>query len=203
LRRTNSLVWINLAVWALVLALGLAYRGELQWAAERFDAYRRNAGFEPLHEFALRNEALGLLRTGDDLERAGELLERSLAIDPNTDAVALLAEVRLLGGSPEQAYPLYERYSRIDPGNPMPWLRMAELHRAAERPDEARTVLERGIGELRRLVELWQPRPDPEVDAAANARAEEMHERYRAALERLERAAADQFSGAAADPDIR
>jgi tetratricopeptide (TPR) repeat protein len=164
-------------LWGVILAIALLYRGELGWAAGRLNAYWTRGDFPALHEHALRNEALALIQGNGDLARARELLERSLTIDPNTDALALLGEVHLRTGDTEGALELYSRFNRIDPSSVGGWIGMANAHARAGREQERQEILQRGIETLTRLAEDARPVRDPTVDERFNRKAVEAHER--------------------------
>ena len=94
--------WINLALVILLVAVGGTYHRELYWAWEQIDDYRQGYIDSPL-ERELYLEGRYLLYQERQPDAATALLEESIRIDPNSEAVFLLAESFRVRGEFSQA----------------------------------------------------------------------------------------------------
>lgn len=184
--RPIRLAHVNLIVWGIVVLLLVTYGRELAWASRALPKYL-GGGFPYLRESELLNEAQRVLANEHDLDRGEDLLDRSLAIDPNSVGVFFLGEIHFVRGRLDRAMEQYRRYNRIDPSWLPAYLRMAEVHALEGRSEERRAILQRGIEHYSRVVEDYRPRFDETVLPAYNAKAARVHERYREALETLRR----------------
>ncbi len=136
-------------------------------------------------------EARKLIRDGKQLERARELLEASIAIDPTSEAVYWLGECHLAAGRREPALHQFYRYIEIDPAELDSYLRAAEILAARDDRGPAREVLERGLGYFSRHRESYRPRLDPDVAMKYNEKAIDVYRHYGYAVARLEAEIAD------------
>lgn len=130
-------------------------------------------------------QARRLMRDGRDLERARALLEAAAAIDPNCEAVYRLGEWYLAADRPEAALLHFSQYMEIDPTEVGSYLMSSAILARLGRPEEARAVLERGLGYVTAERERQVPRPDPHVAALYNAKAKRAYEAYGKSVQRL------------------
>ncbi|MGI9590633.1 MAG: tetratricopeptide repeat protein [Myxococcota bacterium] len=177
-----------LAVWVLVLLLGVLFAGELRWAAGALPAYLGH-GFPPLRERQYAAEALRLANEEQDLAAALALMEASAAIDP-TAFPLLHAELERRAGRADAALALYERANFVDPSDARAWLGRAELLQELGRTDEARAVLREGLAWFSRNLRMFRPVPDPGVAPRYNAKAERTYTELRNGVGRLQAALA-------------
>jgi tetratricopeptide (TPR) repeat protein len=182
--RRIRLLYLNVLLYAAIATLGFAYRAELWWAARALPIYI-TGGFPALREEALLGAALRNIQRGGETARTRTLLEQSLAIDPNSKAVVLLAETFLEEGDRERALEHLERYLEIDPSFLFGYLRAAEIYRKQGREKDRKRILARGVAYFSRSVEQYQPRRDPTVGEGYNQKAEEVYAYYQDALRRL------------------
>lgn len=164
---------LALAVWALVLVLGVVYGPELRWAARALPLYATGR-FPPLRERELAAEALRLADEQGDVEGALALMEASEAIDPNAFPF-LQAELERRAGRTEAALAHYARATAVDPSDTAAWLRRAGLLQEEGRQQEAIDVLSEGLEALTVDLRLYRPRLDPGVAERFNAKAEDAY----------------------------
>jgi len=184
LRRTN-LIWLNVALYSLLLLLVVVYRGQLAWALRALpDLY--SLEFETQPEVVLYYEGERRLIEDRDATGSRAALEESLAIDPYSDAVFFMGETYLMEREYEAALAAYRKFNRIDPSHLPSYLRMAELLALLGREAERGTLLDRAVAHYTRTVELYRPQPDPSVPAVYNEKAAEVHRGHVEALRTLE-----------------
>jgi tetratricopeptide (TPR) repeat protein len=175
---------VNLVLLVALVACVALFRDDLRWAAAELPRYLRGSIGRPV-ERGLCFRASKLIREGRDLERAREMLERSLAIDPHTDAVYWLAEYDLARDEPARALELLQSYLELDPTRVEAHLKAAELLRADGRDEEARELLERGLEYFVAMRPQLEPRPDPGVPMRFNDKAIGLYAYCGSAVERL------------------
>jgi tetratricopeptide (TPR) repeat protein len=165
-------------LYGLLAALVVLYPRELRWAAVALP-WHLAGGFPPQEEQLLASEAVDLIRSGQDLARARDLLAGSLAIDPNSRSRFFLGEALFLReGDLEAALVEYRRYLKVDRSDLPTVLRIAEILERQGRNAERRSLLERSLSRFRAEGERHRPRPDPGVAPRFNRKAEELHRRY-------------------------
>lgn len=187
--RRISLLGVNVALWVVIGFLIVLFHSELRWAARALPRSMRYQVTES-RETDLRLDALKLVRSGADPDRAIELLEQSIAIDPNSQAVYLLGEVRRARGELDAALVHYNDYLRIDPSFYQAYLRIAGILGQQGRYEEQRQTLERGVTYFERNTERYRPRIDDSVRGLYNDKALGVHGYYREGLAELRRALA-------------
>ena len=175
---------LNVALYGLLAVLSVAHRAELRWAAHAFPVFVAG-GFPPLLEASLYHEAVQRMRQGGDPNHTRALLERSLAIDPNTKAMIVLAESYGNSGDSERALEHWERYLELDPLYLHAYLQAAQMYRKEGREEERRRLLERGASHFRAQVGHYRPRPDPTVEAPFNQKASRVYDYHRRAIRAL------------------
>ncbi len=171
--RRTSLRSAAVAVWLLVLLLGVSFASELHWAIRALPLYLAHE-FPPLRERQYAAEALRLASEEQDLEGALALMAASEAIDPNAFPF-LHAELERRAGRFEAALLHYERATFADPSDAAAWLRRSELLQQRGRLDEAREVLRDGLSWFSENLLLFPPKPNPAVDPRYNAKAEKVY----------------------------
>jgi len=184
--RRISLHQLNVVLYLALVGIVLACGPQLGWAVGALPVYLGGNIPSPVER------SLYLAAAELPPDEARPLLERSLAIDPNTEAVHILARKLVEAGEPEQARSRYERYLEIDPFVREAYLELASLLEGQGKTAEATRVLERGVAQFRANVERFQPREDPSVEERYNAKARRIYAEYgesvrvlEAALERL------------------
>ena len=100
--RRISLWHITSLLFVATLGLVWIYGSQLSRAYERLGGYI-DGNAVVLLESSLYAEAIGLLHRGIDRDRARELLEQAVAIDPNSSAVYVLGDVLRMDGDREGA----------------------------------------------------------------------------------------------------
>jgi len=188
--RRIDLRWVNLLLLLILLALSLRYRDALSWAAGELPLYLQGKISSPV-ERQLYVRARRLIESGEDLSRAREMLERSITIDPNSDAIYWMAEYHRRQGETEAALDHYRRYLAFDPTRVDAYLHCAELLRSTGETAQARQVLSDGAAYFADEAPRLKPQPDPSVDMRFNQKAIQLSVYYRDAAERLSAAAGE------------
>jgi len=169
---------LNAALWLVVLvSLGL-YHTELSWAVRAFPAELRGEGYPSQPQWRMYNRAERLWEMGEDSSRAIELLERSLAIEPNPAPLHLLGRVHASEGHLEEAERLLLRLRAFDPSHLEGILDLSELYGELGRPDDRRRVLEEGLAWFESQEPLYRPVSDPTVWSGYNEKAEQVQADY-------------------------
>jgi len=182
--RRIDLRWVNLVLVVLAAWITLAWWDELRWSAGELPRYLQGSIGSP-EERKLYRAARKLILAGGDLERARELLERSIAIDPNSDAVYWLAECRLAAGDPDGALEQFERFIDFDPTRADAYLGAASILESRGQAERARELLRRGLDYFESYRESLTPRPDPAVPMKYNRKAIGVYEYYGSSISRL------------------
>jgi tetratricopeptide (TPR) repeat protein len=183
LRRIN-LTCINVLLLVALAILIPVYRSELSWARRALPGYL-TGNMPTLEEVDLAGEGLTILRDGGDPESAQQLLEASLAIDPNLYARHTLGEAHLIAGDLEAARVEFEAYNRIDPAFLPTTLRLIEVYDLLNRPADAERILRQGIDYYRANAERYVPHPDDSVADASNTKARALYNTYSESLRLL------------------
>lgn len=186
--RRIDLRWVNLLLLLTLLALGLHYREPLRWAVGELPLYLQGKISSPV-ERQLYVDARRLIEAGTDLPVAREMLERSIAIDPNSDAIYWMAEYHRAQGEHRAALEFYQRYLAFDPTRVDAYLRCAELLSQAGEIPQARRLLSDGARYFAAEAPRLEPRLDPTVAMRFNEKAMRLFGYYRESAERLARAA--------------
>ena len=182
-----KLLHVNLLLYLAIVVLATATWSELRWAGAALPSYLEGAIPSPL-ERRLYVEARSLI-DGNDWEktRAQEMLDQSLAIDPNGEAGYWLAELLREWNRESEAIEQYERYLRIDPTRLEGYLELSALYERSDRSAEALRVLEAGrVYFEENAVKHW-PVFDDDVDPRFNTKALESYENHRLAAGVLRR----------------
>lgn len=160
--------YLTLAVFLTLGLLLLAFHQELAWAAAELPRQLSGEISTP-RDRLLTLEALELMQDETNLQKAEKLLQQSLAVEPNSEALLYLAICRLHLGKLEQAEPDFERARVFDPDRREVYLGLAEVQRRRGRPLRAEQTLRAGIDHF----EACYPRYRPQVAAGADDRASE------------------------------
>ena len=160
----------------------------LRFAASRLPGYLKGSIAVSEHR-VWEDEAEGLLKSKRELDRARDLLERSLAVEPNASTQFLLGEVLRAQGKPAEALAHYGASIELDPARAEPYLRTAKLLLDAGDAAAAGRVLDDGTIALERALRLQVPFPDGTVQDLFNRRAVAVHEELSFGLQSLSNAA--------------
>ncbi len=192
LSRAISLGRVNVVLYALIACVGFLYWRELLWAARELPGYLAG-NIKSTPERLLCVGAAGMIQEGTNLVVARAMLEKSLAIDPTSEALYWLAECSYLDKRYDDALRQFEAFIEVDPMVPEAYLTVAELLVMQKQPERARQILRRGVAYLGRAAELHRPRLDKSVRPKYNLKASAAYlgcqlgaEQLREALARLE-----------------
>jgi tetratricopeptide (TPR) repeat protein len=176
---------VNLLLLLVVAGLVAVYHHELRWAAGELPALLSGEiGSAPERQLYVRGWQH--LEAGE-LEQAGELLERAVAIDPTCEGAYWLGEYYLRAGREQDALRQLEGFIEIDPTIVGAHLRVAGIHESRGDLGRARAALVRGIDYFGSEQQLFVPHTDPEAGEQPNLKSERVYARYSRALELLER----------------
>jgi tetratricopeptide (TPR) repeat protein len=182
-----DLRWVNVLLCGLIGLCAVLWWSELHWAAHQLPRYLQGRIGSPV-ERELYWRAKGLIQSGRDLDTARALLERSIAIDPNSDAVYWLGESFLAVGEVNRALEQFQRYLSFDPTRVDAYLRTAGILEDQGFRRESREVLERGLEYFVSHYDKIEPRPNPEVATKYNRKALGLYAYYGDSVTRLEEA---------------
>ena len=182
-----KLLHVNLLLYLAIVVLATAYWSELRWAGAALPFYLEGSTRSPL-ERRLYVKARSLI-DGNDWEkaRAQEMLDQSLAIDPNGEAGYWLAELFRECHRESEAIEQYERYLRIDPTRLEAYLELSAPYERRAQPAEALRVLQAGRVYFEENAVNYRPVIDDDVDSRFNTKALESYETYRLAAGVLRR----------------
>ena len=182
-----KLLHVNLLLYLASVVLATAYWSELRWAAAALPSYLDGTIKSPV-ERRLYVKARSLIK-GNEWEkaRAQEMLDQSLAIDPNGEAGSWLAELFRESHRESETIEQYERYLRIDPTRLEAYLELSALYERRGRPAEALRVLGAGRVYFEENAVKYRPVIDDDVDSRFNAKALESYQTYRLAAGVLRR----------------
>jgi tetratricopeptide (TPR) repeat protein len=183
--RRIDLAAVNLALYLLLLLLIGLFHRQLGWAAGQVGSYLGGALPYPAEqELALRGRDL---LDRDEPTAARELLERSLAIDPYSEAGYWLGLSFFEQGDLDRALELFTSYLAIDPTRLDAYLKVSAIHERRGDPPAAQRILGSGLTFFENQAAQLLPRPDPDQPAHHNAKALQAHERCTAAVFTLRR----------------
>jgi len=184
--RRIRLSHVTALVWALLLVLVVVYRAELGWAWKALPAgYLAQAHPAPA-QWLMYNEAERLWSAGDDDARAIELLEQSLAIEPNADPLILLGDILAEQGDDAAALVRYREALALDPSMLRTYLRIAEIHRSGGDAEQRLAILESGLAWFSEQAPRFLPQLDPAVRSRFNEKAVSVHGEMTEAIQLLE-----------------
>ncbi|TFH50983.1 MAG: hypothetical protein E4H01_01085 [Lysobacterales bacterium] len=184
--RRISILHANAILYLLIACISLVYWPQLRWAAEHMPEYSRH-GIAPLAEWSLYGRARKRLAEPWNLSVARDLLERSIAIDPNSEAVYGLGEYYFRVGQDEKALQQFRTYLAIDPTMVMAYLKMSAVFERRNQLPEARGILEHGLDYFSRNVEKYRPHHADDVPTQYNQKAVQVFSHYRSAVGALRR----------------
>ncbi len=182
--RRISVHRINAVLYLVLLALLVLYWGDLRWAAAELPEYLQGDIGAPV-ERKLYRRAKKIIESGEDIERAGPLLERSLAIDPRCEAGFWLAEYYFARREFDEAATRFASYVEIDPTRIDAYRKGAEALETLGRFDEARQMLVAGRDYFRDYEKDFRPRPYRDVRSKFNEKAKRVHSYYRKSSRKL------------------
>jgi tetratricopeptide (TPR) repeat protein len=176
----------NIALYALIAALGAVYWDTLLWAGREFIGQRLGRISSPRERSMARSAGEMIVLRGP-VPEAQALLEESVAVEPASQPVCWLGELHFRARRYGLARQQFERCLRLDPLAGLAYRRMAEILVLEKDAAGARRILERGRDLLRGEIPRTLPRPDPGVASKYNDKAEAVHRAQRDSLRMLER----------------
>ena len=180
--------WLNAGLLALlVVVVGLHARA-LSWAFVQFDDYRQGYIASPL-ERELYLEGEDLLYQSGQPDAAIAVLERSVRIDPNTEARFFLAESYRARGELSRAAQEYESFLRIDYLHIKARKALIEVYRQLGSADLAVRTAQTGVAIFSGMARQYRPKPDASVGDRYNLKAVRLQRRYEKARDRFEKLA--------------
>lgn len=187
-RTDRWLLYANLVVYVTTLALVATFHGELGWAVKALDAYLRTGDYSATADKLLVGEAMRYGSTHEgDFDGVAAYLEQAVEIDPNGQALFLLAGLEASRGEDELALALYDRYRSIDPYEIQVYAAMTTIFDKRGDREAANLLLVEAVELFRGYVARHAPRADPTVPEAFNQKASMIHEKAKQELEQLER----------------
>ena len=190
-RTDRWLLYANLVVFGTTLALVAIFHGELGWAVKALDGYLRTNDYPPTADQLLVGEAMryGNAHEGD-FDGVAAFLKQAVEIDPNGQALFLLAELEASRGEEDKALALYERYRSIDPYAIQVYAALVTILEKRGDREAAERLLAEGVELFRGYIARQEPRPDPTVAAEFNQKASMIQQAAKQALQQLEHALA-------------
>ncbi len=182
--RRISVHRVNAVLYLVLLALLVLYWGDLRWAAEELPEYLQGDIGSPV-ERKLYRRAKKIIESGENLEEARPMLERSLSIDPRCEAGFWLAEYYFARGEFDEAATRFASYVEIDPTRINAYRKGAEALETLGRFDEARRMLVAGRDYFRDHVKQFRPRPYRDVRSKFNEKAERVHRYYEKSADKM------------------
>jgi len=178
-KRSSPPVSTNLAT-LILLGMGIAllvffYR-PLSWAAHSLPRLAEGSIDAPL-EKRLYIKAARIICKGDDISAALPLLERSIRIDPRSEALFWAGQYYLRVNDSERGLEYLYRHKAADPSHVQTYLAIAALHRAHGRIPEAIGILQEGCTYFNDF-ERYRPVIDDSVPQKYNVKADQSY-RYR------------------------
>jgi tetratricopeptide (TPR) repeat protein len=165
---------LNVLLCGLIGLCVVVWWSELHWAARELPRFLQGRIGSPV-ERKLFLRAKKLIQAGRDLDTARALLDRSMDIDPYSDAVYWMGECLLAVGEMNGALESFRRYLEFDPTRVDAYLRVSEILEDQGRGAEARDVLKRGLRYFESARASLEPRPDPEVEMKYNRKALDLY----------------------------
>ena len=135
---------INILLYILIIWLVIQYKSPLHWAMREMPKYFKHKISSPV-ERKLYVRAKFILRKTKQIDSAKPLLEKSLAIDPNSEALFLMGEYYDKKREDDKALHHYKQYLEIDPSVATTYLRIARILEKQYKPEKARQVLNQGF----------------------------------------------------------
>ena len=127
-------------------------------------AYEHATALQPNDAITWNTLGSFYLMAGDNIQ-AGRALERSLASEPNADALSNLGTLRFLGGEYAAATELYRRATELDPSDHINWGNLGEALLANSAPrDDVMSAFSKAAARARPYLEL---NPDDAEGVAA------------------------------------
>jgi tetratricopeptide (TPR) repeat protein len=155
---------VNMALFSAIMLIIIVFHGPLLWAVRQLPLYLKGRIDAPL-ETRQCHEAAAILSRGGDISGALPLLQRSISVDPNSEALFWLGEYYSRKGEPDRAILFYSQYRGINPLDGAACLSLARLYELKGEPGKARAVLEEGLESYRRVKDY-----EPVIDGTVNDR---------------------------------
>jgi len=175
---------LNIILFVIIAWHIVQYHDTLRWAMKEIPRYCQNRISSPI-ERKLYRQAKSILKESDIVDPAKALLDRSLAIDPNTEALFLLGEYYNKKGDIANALSHYNRYLEIDPTVVKTYLRIADILEKQNKSREAEKILEQGVNYFNKYAAQFKPHLNSQVSQRYNEAAQDVYNDYNDAHDTL------------------
>ena len=131
-------------------------------------------------------EATENLKKKQKVDHSKKLIERSIEINPYSNAQLLLGVCHLAQGNIDKMIEACQEYLQIEPSSISGYTQMIMALQHKKDFAAIDQLLVEGIEHFRRQITLYQPRHDPDVSESANLKAVKIYHEQRQALKYLE-----------------
>jgi tetratricopeptide (TPR) repeat protein len=179
-----KLYQVNLVLYTVILILMAVYHPQLGWAVRSFPAFVWSEIKVPPEVDLYWKGSICLYRK-EDAPDALLMLERSVSIDPNSEARLILGDYYYRSGHLDNALLEYEYFKGIDRGIVSPYLQASRIYLLRNEPEKARALIEEGIacfGDYQR----YKPVREENVPEKFNEKAMAAYENRKKALSSLQ-----------------
>ncbi|GJL65882.1 MAG: hypothetical protein NPIRA05_08530 [Nitrospirales bacterium] len=179
-----NLFRINVLLYSAIVLVAIVCWPELRWAIDALPGYLDGSISSPVERVKYR-DAKHMIRTDQPMDDAERLLNESITIDPNSEAVYWLGEYYVKTQQPERALQQFTRFLEFDQTDADVYVKVAALLNAMMQRDEARRILQQGVDYFEGRLDKYIPRYAPEIRAKYNQKAWRTYRRYRGGLRTL------------------
>ncbi|MBT4519361.1 MAG: hypothetical protein HOC23_05080 [Halieaceae bacterium] len=169
--------YINIPLYMAIGWLVFQYHGPLRWALDEVPRYSRDNIASPI-ERKLYKHAEAILKSSTKIDPARVLLDRSLSIDPNTEARFLLGKYYEKKGDNSKALQHYKHYLQIDPTVLITYVEIARILESQGKSEDARLILKQGFDYFDKYHRQFRPSLNPQVSDRYNDSAANVYKRY-------------------------
>jgi tetratricopeptide (TPR) repeat protein len=186
LSRPISLLRANVILYLLIACTLLVFWEPLRWAAELLPKYLSGLVPSPI-ERTLYDKAGKLIAQPWTPYIARGYLERSLVIDPYSEALFGLGQYYFKARDDDRALGHFRAYLEIDPAKLDAYLKIAAVHERNDRLARAKETIERALKYFQEIAEQYQPRTGSQSSTSYGQKAASIFARYEGAIGALSR----------------
>lgn len=179
-----SLVHLNIVLYLLITLVVVIFWPQLRWAMDTFPGYFDGNIQSPVERTSYR-QAKKIFLTGQNISDAHTLLEQSLLIDPNSEAVFWLGEYFLRTHQDERALEQFRAFIEFDPTVGEAYVKVSFLFQRKQRMKEAYLVLQKGVEYFERGMSAYRPQHDEDVPLKYNQKASRVFSQFQQAAHML------------------